>query len=216
MLFWAYLYVLICTVVEKIIKYWGMPFGIKTIVIVFYVIGLLLWIKRQKKNNYIRLKINHNFSPQKMIRLLPVLMLPIFNIAIYGLRFDFFDTVTMLCVATVEEIFFRGFLQHFFEKKSIVGAVYITSIIFAFFHLVNIVVVRDMVSIIMQMLVAFCVGTCFSAVAIKYDSIVPCIFFHFLINVTGNNDIGKTNISIMIMCMVIYCIYGFYLWKSEQ
>lgn len=216
MLFWAYLYLLICTITGKIIECFEVPYFIKTISIVFYVIGLLWWTKRQKKYNDLRLNINNNFLSQKMIKLLPLLMLPIVNIAVYGIKLEFCNTVTMLCVAMIEEIFFRGFLQRFFEKKSLAVAIYLTNIIFALLHIINYVLIKDTALMPMQILAAFCVGTCFSVVTMKYDSIIPCIFFHFLINVTGNNDITKINRSLLSICVIMYLFYGCFLWKKKD
>lgn len=216
MIFWAYLYVVICTVAEIIIKHWELTDFIKIIFMICYVCFFLLWINKSQKNDYLRLKRNNYYETLKMIELLPLMVLPVFNVGTYGFKFDFYTTITMLCVAIIEEIFFRGFLQRWFEKTSMLGAVCFTNIIFAAFHILNYVPNKEIVPLLIQMLIALCVGMCFSIIAIRNDSIIPCIVIHFLINVTGNNNIGEMNILIVVICAMIYFFYGIYLWKRKK
>ena len=161
---------------------------------------------------------NNNFLSQKMIKLLPLLVLPIANIAVYGIKLEFCNTITMLCVAIIEEIFFRGFLLHYFSKKSKAFGIVFTSVLFAILHLSNLVHCKDVVYIVLQVLCALVMGICYSEIVILYKSLLPCFVAHIFTNITGVNTVLVPNYGemrfLLWIAIIFFAGYGFYLYRK--
>lgn len=82
-----------------------------------------------------------------------------------------------------EEVAFRGviltlLLKKYSEKKAII----IDGVLFGCAHLFNIIRGQDILSTIIQMFYATCIGFSFAYMYIKTESLIPCIIAHYLID----------------------------------
>ncbi len=121
------------------------------------------------------------------------LLLPLVNVAFmldkYGTFIFSYQTLLMISLAAIgEEIIFRFCLQNFLLSKaklSVIISVWITNIIFALSHLLNLMSYASMGYVLVQVFCAFAVGVCLSVMYAKTRSLVSCIFLHILINLTS-------------------------------
>lgn len=184
---------------------------IPPLAMILYAGLLILWICRTGQAGHIGLCAMRHFPPGEYLSLLPLLSLPLCNLlAAEEYRFRFSSAVLMLSVSATEEIFFRGFLLRFFTKRSKLSGIFLTSGIFALFHCVNLFHAAGLPYTLMQVLFAFAAGICYGAVTIRCGSLFPCIFAHFLTNITGTGNslpVGAGWIGPWI-CLAVYVFYG--------
>ncbi|MBQ8238114.1 MAG: CPBP family intramembrane metalloprotease [Oscillospiraceae bacterium] len=152
-----------------------------------YALMLILWICRTGRAQTIGLRIPVPCSPRAWLNMLPLFLLPGYNLMTAdGFAPDLPTAALMLCAAVTEEIFFRGFLLHFLARRSKTAGIYLTSILFSILHIVNLTQNIDPVYTWMQVICAFASGLCYSTVTISIGSLLPCIAAHFLTNITGS------------------------------
>ncbi|MFF2591300.1 CPBP family intramembrane glutamic endopeptidase [Peribacillus butanolivorans] len=76
-------------------------------------------------------------------------------------------------VAISEEILFRGILLKEYQRMNIKPAIILSALIFSIYHMT-----------VGNLVFAFVMGISFALVTIYTESIIPAIFFHFLVNET--------------------------------
>lgn len=169
---------------------WAIPgtFRITPWAMLLYTLMLILWICRTGRAQMIGLRIPVPCSHSKWLNLLPLFLLPGYNLMTAdGFAPDLPTAALVLSAAITEEIFFRGFLLHFLAKRSKTAGIYLSSILFSISHMVNLTQNIDPVYIWMQVICAFASGLCYSSAAIRFSSLLPCIAAHFLTNITGSS-----------------------------
>lgn len=150
-----------------------------------YAMALVRWIG--VTNRFSRIGIQKPVLEKKYwYTMIPLLGFPLINLLVAkAFWFDFSLAFLMLSVAIVEEIFFRGFLLQSLMRLGKKRAIFITSFVFGVFHFVNLYRAANLRYVLLQVMYAFAVGAYYSIMAIKTNSILPCVLSHFLINITG-------------------------------
>lgn len=160
---------------------------------------------------------------------LPLLILPLANL-IYGLLILHGDNILsfnwsmlfMLLWVSIEEVVFRRVLPWGMYKLFCLSDkrnAILSSLVFALFHLVNIVQGASIFGTLIQIVFAFGMGYCLYALVRVCGSIVPGIIIHFLINITGNGlqDILISPIAFLWVILSIGCfVYGKWILRSIE
>ena len=125
--------------------------------------------------------------------------------------------LSMAAAGALEEILFRGFLFKGLCRGLEKGAVLITSLIFAFGHLVNLVngSGAELVSNLLQVFYAFAIGYMFVLLFQKTGSIIPQIICHASVNGFNtflNEELaGKYEIHVSVVLFIVAGLYALYL-----
>ena len=177
---WISLYGLVYIVAEKL--------AVTSVAMLAYTGALLFWLYKTDRLQEIGLK-KISFDKKLLFWFIPIVILPILNLlAANGMDLNASWILLMMSVAVVEEIFFRGFLLHMLLKMGIFYGLIFTNIIFSAFHLVNVTRIAELKYVIIQMIYAFIVGIYYSVLVVKFQSLLPCILSHFLINITSGGN----------------------------
>lgn len=172
---------------------------------------LVLWIIRTGRSGAVGLCLPRGMKVRSIPELLPLLVLPAYNLAT-GTLPGLPTVLLMLSISAAEEIFFRGFLLQHLLKWGKLRAVLLTALIFALFHGVNLIRGGDLLYTAVQILCAFFSGLCFSAVTVRWGSLFPSIAAHVLTNITGAGDPEVT--PGLLLCMGAYGLYGIRLIRN--
>lgn len=135
---------------------------------------------------------------------------------LYHMTID--ELIVMICVAFVEEFFFRGWM---FVKFSGYGSVIITNILFAVSHMLNLGNGAEIKYTVCQVLWAFCMGVSFSLITKRLKSLLPAIVIHALINISS---LGISNmifgnyvvVSVMAILCMIYELILYYIFITKE
>ena len=143
---------------------------------------------------------------------LPLAALPIYNLlSLQQFEFRLSTAILMLSVSVCEELFFRGFLLRWLERKSVLFAVVASSTLFSILHCVNMKSMEPLY-VGMQMLCAFSAGVCYCFVTIRGSSLLPPMVIHFLTNITASietsSPVVKESVPGLWVCICIYLGYG--------
>lgn len=219
--FWVILYGMTYTISIKVPQTLHMKDQISGPVMLLYIVFFILWLYRTGQAGAVGLRVIRKIWPGEYLYLLPLVVLPLFNLLIATEhRIDFSAVALMLSVSIAEEIFFRGYMLRFFAKRSNLLRVVVTSVIFALFHGVNLIQNADITYTLMQISCAFATSVCYCAIALKFSSLLPCIISHVLTNITGISNLQHVeNIWEMLglwMCIAVYTGYGFWLCEKER
>jgi len=174
---------------------------------IIYITIILFLVKRENLTNDF-----HSFffkSRSVLLKLLPVFCLLILYIILnkeklFKLDVSITNTVLGLSLvstfilALAEEIFFRGYLYNLLKRKySIYKSVIVSSILFAFIHIVNIFRYGDLWSIMNQMLFAMALGMLLCSVYALTKNILLVGLMHFIINIPASiSNLNSTVINV--------------------
>lgn len=173
-----------------------------------YALLLLFWICRCGRQREAGLQVPRGVMEAPAF-LLPLAVFPVCNLLtnrdIFGGP-DFM--LQMLCVALIEELFFRGFLLFSLRKFGTIRAIVLTSIAFALLHGLNFQENPDDAYVWLQICSSFCVSMYYCCFVVRFGSILPCVAAHFLTNVTAAESIGGiwayTSLTgSMIICIIL-------------
>ncbi|WP_107922993.1 CPBP family intramembrane glutamic endopeptidase [Lysinibacillus parviboronicapiens] len=183
-------------------------------------LGLLLYIASKKMwRNYFFAPINKDYificSPL-------LLVLCIIFISTKGLNFESFSDLLlmfimqMFVVAFIEETVFRGIMLRILLAKGTFTAVWISSILFAVTHALQLIAGQSVEDTIIQIIYALLVGLVLSLLILDGQSIILTILFHGLnnfFNFMGNEEGSMLMAYIIISVLVVYMIF---LWKRVK
>lgn len=93
--------------------------------------------------------------------------------------------LTMLCVALIEEILFRGFLLQAMVKLNLKRAVLVVSLTFGLGHIVNLLNGAPMADTLLQLAYATAIGFLYVVLVLKGKSLWPPILSHAFINASS-------------------------------
>lgn len=116
-----------------------------------------------------------------------ILMNLLFSLSLDDYKFSLSICLGMLDTVFMEEVFFRGYLLSTFiydcgnPGKSIIKS----GVLFGLLHIVNLFHGEELVYTAFQMLCAVAVGVLLGILAITFDSILPGVALHWLINVSA-------------------------------
>ena len=208
---WAALYGLTYTLAERIAAFlssatWPVPAAM-----LLYTLLLICWVFRSGHTRDVGLCIPSLLPPGKWLYLLPLFLLPAYNL----LTADSFSTnlpavFLTLSVCVTEEIFFRGFLLRYLAKRNMAVGLLLTNILFALFHLVNLTRGADPGYTLVQTVCAFAAGLCYSTATIQSGSLLPCMAAHFLTNITGSDASVPSALESagLWLCIAAYLCWG--------
>ena len=163
-----------------------------------------------------------------------VIMLPALLFAAYKIPYHFVsgggnpNMITLpiiligLAPAVFEEVLFRGIFIFNLKKKysNPITIVFVSALVFSLIHLTNIIGM-DVISLSIQLIMAFVVGVILSAVYLKTGDIVSVIIAHFLIDVTsgifpGGGFTPYYFLAIIIALWIVGTVYGFLLARKAS
>lgn len=171
--------------------------------------ALILWVFRTGQARRLGLSTPRNI---RCIRFLPLLMLPVCNLlTAETISLSFPTFVLILAVCAAEELFFRGLLLRFLMRYGAIPAVLLSSLVFALFHLVNLIAGTALYTWA-QVLCAFAAGVCFAAAAALSGSLLPGFAAHLLSNITAA-PAPADPAPLLWLCIALYCCYGAVLCK---
>lgn len=159
---------------------------------------------------------------------IPLMLLVLFNLC-FGLKLNYTASESILrivdgvCVGFTEEVLFRGFLFKAILPKNHKLAIIISSGIFGFIHITNMILGADPIQTLLQICYATALGFLFSILFYKRKSLLPCIITHCLLNsvsVVANNDVWFASIYLRVLSTVfvsvVSVVYAIYIIKQDK
>lgn len=162
-----------------------------------------------------------------------LIMLPALLLAIYKIPYHFIsgggtpNSITLpiiligLAPAVFEEILFRGIFIHNLKAKSESSTVIvlISAIVFSLVHLTNIAGM-DLISLLLQLIMAFVTGIVLGAIYLRTDDIISVIIAHFAIDILGGIFYGGETtpyyfVAIMSLIWIFEAVYGICLVRKQ-
>lgn len=181
-----------------------------------YSVCLYIYLVTKKRLKLYKLGLIYKKRLHYLVGLVPFLCIPICNL-LYGeivsrdkIEYSmFFITVI---VSAMEELFFRGWLRTKIKGRY---AIVITSIVFGVCHVINFIGHYDLVYVFIQVIFAFGFGICFYILTVVFDSLIPVIVLHGMINVSsmGMNIFSIRYWIIMLILMLLCVIYSLAFYK---
>lgn len=214
---WIILYGIIYSVSEKISKSFGENHILTVFAILFYIVALYVFLKRQKRLSVYGLSFPKIWSKTDIGWLMPFLIFPLANIYLQEnktmLQNSWIMFILMLFTVFLEELLFRGYLfVYLIEKCGIhnkwIGMI-VSSVLFGMLHIVNLFQGADFLYTIVQMFCACGIGLCLCVLVSKYNSIFPGVIIHYLINITSFN-MEKSNYHVLLCFFILSVFYIFY------
>jgi len=189
LLFWIVLYGAVFSVSAQLEADTVQSANYAIILMISYPVCLLYWLIKTGKNRALRLTLPKTAAAKVCSPLFCLLLLPLYNLATAGpWKLDAVLAVRLICVSISEEVFFRGFLFFNLQKGGKHFAPWVTSVIFALAHAVNLTgtVPQDMV--LLQILCAFSVSMYYCGIGSRFGSILPCIAGHTFVNLSAGSS----------------------------
>ena len=187
------------------------------------VIILILW--KRKKLKYYGFNSLKGLNAKNLLFYIPLIVVASVNIwAGVHINNSLYQclliTISMVCVAFIEEVIFRAFLMKALMNKSAVLAIIVSSALFGIIHLSNIFMGADLVSTFLQVGYAMAFGFMCAAFFYKTDNIIPCIICHAVGNALDiflPEDLSVTMQYIGCIAMIIIGLsYGIYLLTTKN
>ena len=127
--------------------------------------------------------------------------------------------ISMVWVAILEEVIFRGLLFRAMEKDGRTAAVIVSSVTFGVGHIVNLLLGAELLSTALQLVEATALGFCFTAVFMVTGSLLPCILSHAFINCTSFFAAEATAAEQVVTCIIVTVVavgYGLWLLRRNE
>ena len=132
----------------------------------------------------------------------------------------FFALYTFI-VGFAEEAIVRGLMLTTLRPKGVVQAVLLSSIIFGFMHLANLMIGADLGSTVTQVIYATLIGIAFAGTLQAGGSIWPLVIIHALVDffskLSGtsgdNSSMNLTSALIMIGIQIPFALYGWWMLR---
>ncbi len=130
-----------------------------------------------------------------------------------------FMVVSMLFVAFLEEIIFRGLLFKAMAKDNLKIAVIVSSVTFGMGHIVNLFLGEAVLGTLLQLMYASAIGFLFTAIFLTGKSLLPCILSHAFINATSTFARPMPvamDITVAVVQTILAVCYGVWLLKNAK
>ncbi len=127
--------------------------------------------------------------------------------------------LSMCCVGFLEEVIFRGLLFKGMCKTNVTSAILVSSLTFGMGHVVNLLLGAPLLDTVLQLIYASAIGFCYTAIFLRFGSIVPCILSHALVNSTSVfalEPTGKGQIITAGVQTLLSTVYGLWLLKKSS
>lgn len=167
---------------------------IKTVILILFWGTVLNVLKLTHQFKEYGLKIGNLKDWRILILNLLVIFVIFFNILI-SLKSRYtptpFEIIQLISCVFGEELFFRGIILSYFKKTFNKPAlnIFIVSALFSFSHIINLFSQKSTIFIAVQLLFAFSLGLCLTAISYYSGSILLTVPLHFLINFTAVNTV---------------------------
>ena len=161
---------------------------IKTVILILFWGTVLTVLKLTHQFKEYGLKVGNLKDWRILILNLLVIFVIFFNILI-SLKSRY--TPKLISCVFGEELFFRGIILSYFKKTFNKPAlnIFIVSALFSFSHIINLFSQKSTIFIAVQLLFAFSLGLCLTAISYYSGSILLTVPLHFLINFTAVNTV---------------------------
>ena len=220
-LVWIGIYVLSFSLSDSLSARLGTEKLVTAIVGLGLTVGLFVWTCKQGLGRKMGL-IPPEADPKQLLYYIPLLLIPTVNLWFGAhMNLSFLEiclyVFSMLCVAFLEELIFRGFLFKALCGENLKTAIIVSSVTFGVGHIVNLLNGAELVSTLMQIVYAVAIGFTFTYLFLVCGSIWPCILCHGAINglsvFAPNPGLGGGLASAAFLCAVSIG-YGLYLAKK--
>ncbi|ABY36340.1 MAG TPA: CPBP family intramembrane metalloprotease [Chloroflexus aurantiacus] len=132
--------------------------------------------------------------------------------------------IVTLLIGFQEEAIFRGVLLHALRPQGVMNAVLISAGLFGIIHINSLLVGRDPIFVLAQIIASFLGAIGLGALRIRLNSVVPLVLLHafndFLqFSATGGMEAGEVALYIPILKVVIsglMALYGVYLLRGYR
>ncbi len=127
--------------------------------------------------------------------------------------------LSMVFVAILEEIIFRGLLFTAMLPSGKKTAIIVSSLTFGVGHIVNLLLGAELLSTLFQLVHASAIGFCFTAILLATGSIIPCIIAHAFINCTSAFAVSAAAAGEVIICIVVSALavgYGWWVLRKSN
>jgi membrane protease YdiL (CAAX protease family) len=195
---------------------------VATVFLVISIIaGLFIMIKSRSSLTDYGFRKNQKGTFQKVWFYIPLLIMEILPIAVFGFDADIAKTdYIILAFFTIsvgfnEEIYFRGLALKFLEGKGTKKAIICSSVIFGILHIVNVFNGKNTLYVVLQVLFAFLVGFVLAELVSFTKSLWLVIIWHAshdYISLITQDSLDKKALTVLAVQVGILLIYGVYLW----
>jgi len=132
--------------------------------------------------------------------------------------------IVTLLIGFQEEAIFRGILIRAFRPQGVMKAVLISAALFGVIHVNSLLVGRDPIFVLSQVVASFLGAIGLGALSVRTNTLVPLVLLHafndFLqFSATGGMEAGDVNLTIPILKVVLsglMALYGFYLLRGYK
>lgn len=132
--------------------------------------------------------------------------------------------IVTLLIGFQEEAIFRGILLGAFRPQGVMKAVLVSAALFGIIHINSLLVGRDPIFVLSQVVASFLGAIGLGALRIRTNTVVPLVLLHafndFLqFSATGGMEAGEVALYIPILKVVIsglMALYGFYLLRGYK
>ena len=166
-------------------------------------------------------------NPKRYLYFIPVWILATGNLwgglsLSYSGFSQLWAVLSMILIAYIEELIFRGFLfKALLTKEGVKNAIIIVGVTFGIGHIVNIFVGQASFETIVQIIFAIAWGFILVTIFYKSKSLIPGIIGHGLINAFSKfgveNQVSKwIYIILTIIVAIFYCLYLLKLDKNDD
>jgi len=214
---WIVVYVLAFGNADTISESLGVPKLITAVVGLVLTVVLLLFLRKHALFPYCGLQ---RGKGGRCLWFLPLIAVSTVNFW-HGMTFRegaALYLISMVWVAILEELIFRGLLFRAMEKDGRTAAVIVSSVTFGVGHIVNLLLGAELLSTALQLVEATALGFCFTAIFMVTGSLLPCILSHAFINCTSFFALDPTPTGRVVTCIIVTVVavaYGWWLLKKN-
>ncbi len=213
-LFWVIIY---CLLAVPIVGKFGETSIVLFLFLVFFALAISYFIKKYKLNKKYGLN-QYPKNTKRFLYFIPVWILTTGNLwGGVGLSYSgfaqFLAVLSMILIAYIEEVIFRGFLfKALLAKEGAKKSIIIVGISFGLGHIVNLFAGQASLDTLVQIIFAIAWGFIFVTIFYKSKSLIPGIIGHGLINAFSKfgveNQVSKwIYIILTIIVAIFYCLY---------
>lgn len=222
-LFWIIFY---CLLAVPIMGNFGDSSVFTFLVLLLFAIIITGFIKKYKLTDKYGLD-GFPIDPKRYLYFIPVWILATGNLwgglsLSYSGLSQLWAVLSMILIAYIEELIFRGFLfKALLTKEGVKNAIIIVGVTFGIGHIVNIFVGQASFETIVQIIFAIAWGFILVTIFYKSKSLIPGIIGHGLINAFSKfgveNQVSKwIYIILTIIVAIFYCLYLLKLDKRDD
>lgn len=143
-----------------------------------------------------------------------LLLVPTVQLLFFGIpKTSAPEALNILLTVLAEEMAFRVIVPTLLIDRcrlSVSPAIFLSSLLFAAFHALNLLKEISLATVILQMIFAFCAGYAFCVSVQRSGSIFPSCVIHALINLTAADDIilSPKSIILIVLSSIFFLFWG--------